>query len=74
MFTEKITTAEMAQKVGVSHSTVQKWIFNGNIPRKPEVAQKVADILNSKPDVIFNMADIEAQLAELEQRREETEE
>lgn len=71
MFTEKITTSEMAKKLGLNRSTVQKWIFEGRIPRKPEIAQKVADILKSKPDLIFNMTDIEAQLAELEQRREE---
>jgi DNA-binding XRE family transcriptional regulator len=74
MFTEDITTAEMAEKVGVSRSTVQKWIFEGRIPRYEEIAQKIASILNAKVDVIFNQQDIAERLAELDQLRNELQE
>lgn len=71
MFTENITTAEMAEQLGLNRSTVQKWIFEGRIPRKPETSEKVASILNTKPHLIFNHKDIAERLAELDQLRSE---
>lgn len=73
MFADNITTTELAEKIGVSRSTVQKWIFEGRIPRTKERQHQVAAILSTTPKAIFNERDIIERLQLLEEKRESEE-
>ncbi len=58
MFSEDIKVSDMAEMVGVHERTVQRWIFEGGIP-KEETKEKVSKILNAPKHVLFNEKDME---------------
>lgn len=58
MFSEDIKVSDMAELVGVHERTVQRWIFEGGIP-KEETMDKISEILNAPKHILFNEQDIE---------------
>ncbi len=58
MFSEDIKVSDLAEMIGVHPRTVQRWIFEGGMP-KEETTDKISDILNAPKHILFNEKDIE---------------
>lgn len=57
MFTEDIKVSDMADFVGVTPRTVDRWIYEGSMPNEENV-KKVCEVLQAPSTVLFNEAEI----------------